>query len=114
MNSRLDELKQMYSKEITAAADVPPTVIVLDSNWRALIELNKQMSQEQLEILQKLSELSTKAETEAFMKTVRSEQRATIMTCQELIDQMSETATLAVMKMEKSVEQLQLQAGKLN
>lgn len=51
MSSRLDELNQMYNKELSAAADTQPTVLVLDSNWRALIELNRQMSQEQLEIL---------------------------------------------------------------
>ena len=54
----------MYDKELSAAADTQPTVVVLDSNWRALIELNKLMSQEQLEILTGLSVLATKADTE--------------------------------------------------
>lgn len=75
MNSKQEELQQMYDKELSAAADTQPTVVVLDSNWRALIELNKLMSQEQLEILTRLSVLATKADTEQVLKTVRSEQR---------------------------------------
>ena len=90
------------------------TVVVLDSNWRALIELNKLMSQEQLEILTRLSVLATKAETEQVLKTVRSEQRDTIATCRELLDQTSETATLAVEQLKKATADLSSQAGKLN
>ena len=77
-DSKQEELQQMYDKELSAAADTQPTVVVLDSNWRALIELNKLMSQEQLEILSRLSVLATKADTEQLLKTVRSEQRDTI------------------------------------
>ena len=114
MSSRSEELEQMYNKELSQAADVPPTVLVLDSNWRALIELNKLMSQEQLEILTRLSVLATKAETEQVLKTVRSEQRDTIATCQELLDQTSENTTLAVEQMKKATADLVSQAGKLN
>ena len=114
MNSKQEELQQMYDKELSAAADTQPTVVVLDSNWRALIELNKLMSQEQLEILTRLSVLSTKAETEQVLKTVRSEQRNTIATCQELLDQTSENTTLAVEQLKKATADLSSQAGKLN
>ena len=114
MNSKQEELQQMYDKELSAAADTQPTVVVLDSNWRALIELNKLMSQEQLEILQTLSVLSTKAETEQVLKTARSEQRNTIATCQELLNQTSETASLAVEQLKKATADLSSQAGKLN
>ncbi len=114
MNSKQEELQQMYDKELSAAADTQPTVLVLDSNWRALIELNKLMSQEQLEILQTLSMLSTKVETEQVLKTVHSEQRATIETCRELLDQMSETTTLATEQLKKATADLSSQAGKLN
>ena len=72
------------------------------------------MSQEQLEILQTLSILATKAETEQVLKTVRSEQRDTIATCRELLDQMSETTTLATEQLKKSTADLSSQAGKLN
>ena len=114
MNSKQEELQQMYDKELSAAADTQPTVVVLDSNWRALIALNKEMAREQLEILQTLSILSTKAETEQVLKTVRSEQRDTIATCRELLDQTSETATLAVEQLKKATADLSSQAGKLN
>ena len=114
MNSKQEELQQMYDKELSAAADTQPTVVVLDSNWRALIELNKLMSQEQLEILTRLSVLATKAETEQVLKTVRSEQRDTIATCRELLDQTSETATLAVEQLKKATADLSSQAGKQN
>ena len=114
MNSKQEELQQMYDKELSAASDTQPTVLVLDSNWRALIELNKLMSQEQLEILTRLSVLATKADTEQVLKTVRSEQRDTIATCRELLDQTSETATLAVEQLKKSTADLSSQAGKLN
>ena len=114
MNSKQEELQQMYDKELSAAADTQPTVLVLDSNWRALIELNKLMSQEQLEILSRLSVLATKVDTEQVLKTVRSEQRNTIATCQELLNQTSETTTLAVEQLKKATADLSSQAGKLN
>lgn len=114
MNSKQEELQQMYDKELSAAADTQPTVVVLDSNWRALIELNKLMSQEQLEILTKLSVLATKAETEQVLKTVRSEQRDTIATCQELLNQAAELSETATAQLEKATADLSSQAGKLN
>ena len=114
MSSRQEELQQIYDKELSAAADTQPTVVVLDSNWRALIELNKLMSQEQLEILQTLSVLSTKAETEQVLKTVRSEQKNTIATCRDLLDQTSENTTLAIEQLKKATADLSSQAGKLN
>ena len=114
MSSRSEELEQMYNKELSAAADAPPAVLVLDSNWRALIELNRQMSQEQLEILQTLSVLATKSETEQVLKTVRSEQRATIETCRELLNQSAELSETAAAQLEKATADLSSQAGKLN
>ena len=96
MNSKQEEFQQMYDKELSAAEETQPAVLVLDANWRALINLNKLMSQKQLEILSRLSALSTKADTEQLLKTVRSEQRDTIATCRELLNQaeeLSETAT---------------------
>ena len=114
MNSKQEELQQMYDKELSAAADTQPTVVVLDSNWRALIELNKLMSQEQLEILSSLSVLATKAETEQVLKTVRSEQRDTIATCQKLLNQAAELSETATAQLEKATADLSSQAGKLN
>ena len=114
MSSRLDELNQMYNKELSQAADATPAVLVLDSNWRALIELNRQMSQEQLEILQTLSVLATKAETEQMLKTVRSEQRATIETCLELLNQAAELSETTEAQLEKATADLSSQAGKLS
>ena len=96
------------------AADVRQGILVLDANWRALIKLNKLMAQEQLEILQTLSVLSTKSEMEQELKTVRSEQRATIETCRELLNQTSENTTLAVEQLKKATSDLSSQAGKLN
>ena len=114
MNSKQEELQQMYDKELSAAADTQPTVVVLDSNWRALIELNKLMSQEQLEILTRLSVLATKAETEQVLKTVHSEQRDTIATCRELLNQAAELSETATAQLEKATADLSSQAGKLN
>ena len=114
MNSKQEELQQMYDKELSAAADTQPTVVVLDSNWRALIELNKLMSQEQLEILTRLSVLATKADTEQVLKTVRSEQRDTIATCQKLLNQAAELSETATAQLEKATADLSSQAGKLN
>ena len=114
MNSKQEELQQMYDKELSAAADTQPTVVVLDSNWRALIALNKEMAQEQLGILQALSILSTKAETEQVLKTVRSEQRDTIATCQKLLNQAAELSETATAQLEKATADLSSQAGKLN
>lgn len=114
MNSKQEELQQMYDKELSEAADTQPTVVVLDSNWRALIELNKLMSQEQLEILTRLSVLATKADTEQVLKTVRSEQRDTIATCRELLNQAAELSETAMAQLEKATADLSSQAGKLN
>ncbi len=114
MNSKQEELQQMYDKELSEAADTQPTVVVLDSNWRALIELKKLMSQEQLEILTRLSVLATKAETEQVLKTVRFEQRDTIATCRELLNQAAELSETAMAQLEKATADLSSQAGKLN
>lgn len=114
MNSKQEELQQMYDKELSEAADTQPTVVVLDSNWRALIELKKLMSQEQLEILTRLSVLATKADTEQVLKTVRSEQRDTIATCRELLNQAAELSETAMAQLEKATADLSSQAGKLN
>ena len=114
MNSKQEELKQMYDKELSAAEKTQPAVLVLDANWRALINLNKLMSQEQLEILQTLSALSTKAETEQVLKTVHSEQRETIATCQKLLNQAAELSETALAQLEKATADLSSQAGKLN
>ena len=114
VNSKQEELQQMYDKELSAAADTQPTVLVLDSNWRALIELNKLMSQEQLEILSRLSVLATKADTEQVLKTIRSEQRDTIATCRELLNQAAELSETARTQLEKATADLSSQAGKLN
>ena len=114
MNSKQEELQQMYDKELSVASDTQPTVLVLDSNWRALIELNKLMSQEQLEILTRLSVLATKAETEQVLKTVRSEQRDTIASCRELLNQAAELSKTATAQLEKATTDLSSQAGKLN
>lgn len=99
---------------MSAAADTQPTVVVLDSNWRALIELNKLMSQEQLEILTRLSVLATKADTEQLLKTVRSELRDTIATCRELLNQAEELSETATAQLEKATADLSSQAGKLS
>ena len=58
MNSKQEELQQMYDKELSAAADTQPTVLVLDSNWRALIALNNEMAQAQIESCQVDSDLA--------------------------------------------------------
>ena len=113
-NSKQEELQQRYDKELSAASDTQPTVVVLDSNWRALIELNKLMSQEQLEILTRLSVLATKADTEQVLKTVRSEQRDTIATCRELLNHAAELSETAMAQLEKATADLSSQAGKLN
>ena len=114
MNSKQEELQQMNNKELSAAEETQPAVLVLDANWRALIDLNKLMAQEQLEILSRLSALSTKAETEQVLKTVRSEQRDTIVTCQELLNQAAELSETATAQLEKATADLSSQAGKLN
>ena len=114
MNSKQEELKQMYDKELSAAEETQPAVLVLDANWRALINLNKLMSQEQMEILTRLSVLATKAETEQVLKTVRSEQRDTIATCRELLNQAAELSKTATAQLEKATADLSSQAGKLN
>ena len=114
MNSKQEELQQMYDKELSAAEETQPAVLVLDANWRALINLNKLMSQEQMEILTRLSVLATKAETEQVLKTVRSEQRDTIATCRELLNQAAELSETAMAQLEKATADLSSQAGKLN
>ena len=104
----------MYDKELSAAEETQPAVLVLDANWRALINLNKLMSQEQMEILTRLTVLATKAETEQVLKTVRSEQRDTIATCRELLNQVEKLSKTATAQLEKATADLVSQAGKLN
>ena len=49
-----------------------------------------------------------------MLKTIRSEQRDTIATCRELLDQTSENTTLAAAELKKATADLVSQAGRLN
>ena len=114
MNSRLDELNQMYSKELEQAADTPPAVIVLDSNWRAMIELNKQLCGVQTEMLCTLSELMTREDMEQYRQTLRSEQMQTVEQCREVGQTTAEQKATAISSLTQQTAAIEQLAGSLS
>ncbi len=110
MSSRLDELNQMYSKELEQAADTPPAVIVLDSNWRALLELNRQLCGAQTEMLRTLSGLMTKEEMDKYRQSLRAEQKQAVEQCREIGQTTAEQTAAAMSELKASAKQLWLGA----
>ena len=113
MNSRLDELNQLYSKKLEQAADTPPAVIVLDSNWRALLELNRQLCSTQAEMLRTLAGLMTREDMEQYRQSLRAEQMQTVQTCQEIGQTTAEQTAAAMSELKASAKQLSALAGSL-
>ena len=114
MSSRLDELNQLYSKELEQAADSPPAVIVLDSNWRALLELNKQLCGVQTEMLCTLSELMTREDMEQYRQTLRSEQMQTVEQCREIGQTTAEQTAAAISSLTQQTAAIEQLAGSLS
>ena len=114
MSSRLDELNQLYSKELEQAADTPPAVIVLDSNWRALLELNKQLCGVQTEMLCILSELMTREDMEQYRQTLRSEQMQTVEQCREIGQTTAEQTAAAISSLTQQTAAIEQLAGSLS
>ena len=114
MSSRLDELNQMYSKELEQAADTPPAVIVLDSNWRALLELNRQLCGAQTEMLRTLSGLMTKEEMDKYRQSLRAEQKQAVEQCREIGQTTAEQTAAAMSELKASAKQLSALAGSLS
>ena len=114
MSSRLDELNQMYSKELEQAADTPPAVIVLDSNWRALLELNRQLCGAQTEMLRTLSGLMTKEEMDKYRQSLRAEQKQAVGQCVEIGQTTAEQTAAAMSELKASAKQLSALAGSLS
>lgn len=114
MNSRLDELNQLYSKELQQAADTPPAVIVLDSNWRAMIELNKKLCSTQTEMLCTLSELMTREDMDKYRQSLRAEQKQAVEQCREIGQTTAEQTAAAMSELKASAKQLSALAGSLS
>ena len=114
MSSRLDELNQMYSKELEQAADTPPAVIVLDSNWRAMIELNRQLCSTQTEMLRALSGLMTKEEMDKYRQSLRAEQKQAVEQCREIGQTTAEQTAAAISTLKQQAAYLEKLAGNLS
>lgn len=114
MSSKLEMLKQQYDKDITTAADTPPAVIVLDENWKGLLELNGKMCNTMLSILEAQSELLTREELQDLLVEVQSDEDTTIAQCMKIYDQIKEYAQKSITEVKDSTKALSSQAGRLN
>ena len=79
MNSRLEDMKRASQESVEKALDTSKATLVFDSNWKALIGLTKLTSDTQAEILQTVSELLTREDTQYLLKKIEqsSEQALT-------------------------------------
>lgn len=114
MNSRLDELNQLYRKKLEQAADTPPAVLVLDSNWRAMIELNKQMCSIQTDMLRTLSALMTREDMDKYRQALRAEQVQTVSECRMIQQNMAELTETTMAMLTKQTAELSSLAGNLS
>ena len=96
MNSRLEDMKRASQESVEKALDTNKATLVFDSNWKALIGLTKLTSDTQAEILETMSELLTREDTQYLLKK---------------IEQSSEQA---LSEQRKALQDLVSQAGKLN
>ncbi len=96
MNSRLEEMRRVSQENVEKALDTSKASLVFDSNWKALIGLTKQTSDTQAEILETMSDLLTREDTQYLLKK---------------IEQSSEQA---LTEQRKALQDLVKQAGKLN
>ena len=96
MNSRLEDMKRASQESVEKALDTSKATLVFDSNWKALIGLTKLTSDTQAEILETVSELLTREDTQYLLKK---------------IEQSSEQA---LSEQRKALQDLVSQAGKLN
>ena len=96
MNSRLEDMRRASQESVEKALDTSKATLVFDSNWKALIGLTKLTSDTQAEILETVSELLTREDTQYLLKK---------------IEQSSEQA---LSEQRKALQDLVSQAGKLN
>lgn len=96
MNSRLEEMKRASQESVEKALDTSKATLVFDSNWKALIGLTKLTSDTQAEILETVSELLTREDT------------------QYLLNKIEQSSDQALTEQRKALQDLVSQAGKLN
>ena len=96
MNSRLEEMRRVSQENVEKALDTSKATLVFDSNWKALIGLTKQTSDTQAEILETMSDLLTREDTQYLLRK---------------IEQSSEQA---LTEQQKALSDMVTQAGKLN
>ena len=113
MSSKLEKLKQQYDKDITTAADTPPAVLVLDENWKGLLELNGKMCSTMLSILEAQSELLTREETEQIFEYLKQIGDCTVAQYREVFKQVQEHAQKSITEVKDTTKALSLQAGRL-
>ena len=96
MNSRLEEMRRVSQENVEKALDTSKATLVFDSNWKALIGLTKQTSDTQAEILETMSDLLTREDTQYLLKKIK------------------QSSEQALTEQRKALQELLKQAGKLN
>ena len=96
MNSRLEEMKRASQESVEKALDTSKATLVFDSNWKALIGLTKLTSDTQAEILETMSSLLTREDTQYLLKKIE------------------DNSEQALTEQRKALQDLVSQAGKLN
>ena len=114
MNSKLDELNRMYEKELEQAADTPPAVIVLDSNWQAMIGLSRQLCAVQMEMLRTLSGLMTREDMDSYRQSLRTEQMQAVEQCREIGRTTAEQTAAAINALKQQAADMEKLAGSLS
>lgn len=114
MNSKLDELNQQYNRALTTAADTPPATLVLDENWKALIEVSRKLCQEQVKMIGILSQVMTAKDMNHCLEMMQSEQAETVRTCRSIQQETAQEMQTAAGHLRTEADTLCKQAGRLN
>lgn len=96
MNSKLEEMKRASQERVEKALDTSQAMIVLDSNWKALVGLTKLTSDTQVEILEMQSKLMCRSEMQGLLNKIEQSSEQTLT------------------EQRKALQDLVSQAGKLN
>ena len=96
MNSKLEEMRRVSQENVEKALDTSKATLVFDSNWKALIGLTKQTLDTQTEILETMSDLLTREDTQYLLKKI------------------GQSSEQALTEQRKALQDIVSQAGKLN
>ena len=112
------EMRAAQRDMISKAEAVQPTVAVMESNWKAMIESQKMQVKTMIEILEKLDTLTTEERMRAFMdmqlQVLRTDGRASAEAMEQYRQTLMREVQNTTSTMQDTMKSLERQAGKMS